>query len=224
MRRGNRVLLVEDDRSIARLLELELGHRGFDIHCVFDGAGALSAIESFAPNVIVLDILLPGMDGEQILARLRRSGNTTPVIMLTARDRTSDKVRNLEIGADDYLTKPFEIDELVARLRALLRRVEPDPTLRIGELTIDPGARTVHHAGISIDLTAREFDLLALLAANAPNVVTRATILDRVWGESPDIHPNIVDVYIGYLRRKLEPDGSPPVLHTIRGAGFSLRS
>src|SRR5215207_4876355 len=175
MRRGNRVLLVEDDRSIARLLELELGHRGFEIHCVFDGAGALPAIESFAPNVIVLDILLPGMDGEQILARLRRSGNSTPVIMLTARDRTSDKVRNLEIGADDYLTKPFEIDELVARLCALLRRVEPDPTVRIGELTIDPDARTVHHAGNSIDLTAREFDLLALLAANAPNVVTRAT-------------------------------------------------
>jgi DNA-binding response OmpR family regulator len=224
MRRGSRVLLVEDDRSIARLLELELGHRGFDIRCVFDGAEALSAIESFAPNVIVLDILLPGMDGEQILARLRRSGNSTPVIMLTARDRTSDKVRNLEVGADDYLTKPFDIDELVARLRAVMRRTTPDEKLRVGELVVDPDARSVHRAGAPIDLTAREFDLLALLAANSPNVVSRATILDRVWGESPGIHPNIVDVYIGYLRRKLEPDGSPPLLHTIRGTGFSLRS
>jgi len=224
MRRKNRILLVEDDRSIARLLELELGHRGFDVRCIFDGAEALPAIESFAPNAIVLDILLPGMDGEQILARLRRSGNRTPVIMLTARDRTSDKVRNLEVGADDYLTKPFEIDELVARLRALLRRVEGDDTLRVGDLTVDPDARTVQCAGRPIDLTAREFDLLALLAANAPNVVSRAAILDRVWGESPEIHPNIVDVYIGYLRRKLEPDGSLPLLHTVRGAGFSLRS
>ena len=224
MRHGSRVLLVEDDRSIARLLELELEHRGFDVRCVFDGAEALSEIEAFAPNVILLDILLPGMDGEQILARLRRSGNSTPVIMLTARDRTSDKVRNLEVGADDYLTKPFEIEELVARLRALLRRVEPDSILRIGDLTADPDARVTLRAGVPIDLTAREFDLLALLAANAPNVVSRATILDRVWRESPDVHPNIVDVYIGYLRRKLEPDGSPPLLHTIRGAGFSLRS
>jgi DNA-binding response OmpR family regulator len=224
MKRGQRVLLVEDDRSIARLLELELGHRGFEVRCVFDGAEALQAIDIFAPNAIVLDILLPGMDGEQILARLRRSGNRTPVIMLTARDRTSDKVRNLEVGADDYLTKPFETEELVARLRAVLRRVEGGDALRIGDLTVDPDARSVQRAGRFIELTAREFDLLALLAANSPNVVSRATILDRVWGESPEVHPNIVDVYIGYLRRKLEPEGSPPILHTIRGAGFSLRS
>lgn len=224
MRRARHILLVEDDRSIARLLQLELGHRGFEVTCVFDGMEALPAVERVAPDIIVLDILLPGMDGEQILARLRRTGNDTPVIMLTARDRTSDKVRNLEIGADDYLTKPFEIDELVARLRALMRRAGPTVTLRIADLLIDPAARTVARSGKPIELTAREFDLLALLATNAPHVVSRATILDRVWAESPEVHPNIVDVYIGYLRRKLETGGVNPLLHTVRGAGFSLRA
>jgi DNA-binding response OmpR family regulator len=224
MSRQRRILLIEDDRSIARLLELELRHRGFAVSCVFDGMEALPAVERFAPDAIVLDILLPGMDGEQILARLRWSGNQTPVLMLTARDRTSDKVRTLEIGADDYLTKPFEIDELVARLRALMRRAGPSDTLRVGDLVIDPDARTVERAGEPIELTAREFDLLALLAANSPHVVSRATILDRVWGETPGVHQNIVDVYIGYLRRKLEPAGSAPLLHTVRGVGFSVRS
>ncbi|MCO5221842.1 MAG: response regulator transcription factor [Thermomicrobiales bacterium] len=223
MKRGARILVVEDDRSIARLLELELGHRGFEVRCVFDGRDALSAIESFDPAAIVLDILLPGMDGEQILARLRRSGDTTPVIMLTARDRISDKVRNLETGADDYLTKPFQTDELVARLRAVMRRSEPDVRLRIGDLVVDPDARAVELAGNSVELTAREFELLALLASNTPNVVSRATILDRVWGETPDVHPNIVDVYVGYLRRKLETHNRSPQLQTVRGIGFSLR-
>lgn len=223
MKRGSRILLIEDDRSIARLLELELEHRGFEVRCVFDGMEALPAVDAFAPAVIVLDILLPGMDGEQILARLRRSGNTTPVIMLTARDRVSDKVRNLETGADDYLTKPFEIDELVARVRAVMRRTEPDERVRIGGLVIDPHARIVERDGAPVELTAREFDLLALLAANTPNVVSRDTILSRVWREAPDVHPNIVDVYVGYLRRKLDSAGMPPVVHTVRGVGFSMR-
>jgi len=223
MKRGRRILLVEDERSIARLLELELEHRGFEVRCVFDGMEALPAIDSYAPHAIVLDILLPGMDGEQILARLRRSGNTTPVVMLTARDRLSDKVRTLEVGADDYLTKPFETDELVARLRAVMRRTEPDERLRIGGLVIDPHARIVERDGAPVELTAREFDLLALLAANAPNVVSRETILDRVWREAPDVHPNIVDGYVGYLRRKLELTGMTPLVHTVRGIGFSMR-
>lgn len=222
MSRGRRILLVEDDRSIARLLELELGHRGFDVRCVYDGHDALPAVDAFAPDAIVLDILLPGMDGEQILARLRRAGNATPVIMLTARDRVSDKVRNLETGADDYLTKPFEIDELVARLGAVMRRVGADERVRAGALIIDPDARTADLDGAPLDLTAREFDLLALLAANAPNVVSRATILDRVWRETAEVHPNIVDVYIGYLRRKLQSAGAPEIV-TVRGIGFSLR-
>jgi DNA-binding response OmpR family regulator len=222
MSRGRRILLVEDDRSIARLLELELGHRGFDVRCVFDGLDALPAVDAFAPDAIVLDILLPGMDGEQILARLRRAGNATPVIMLTARDRVADKVRNLETGADDYLTKPFEIDELVARLGAVMRRTSAGERLRVGTLVVDPGARTAHLDGEPLDLTAREFDLLALLAANAPNVVSRATMLDRVWRATAAEHPNIVDVYIGYLRRKLQSTGAPEIA-TVRGIGFSLR-
>jgi DNA-binding response OmpR family regulator len=222
MSRGRRILLVEDDRSIARLLELELGHRGFEVRCSFDGLDALPAIDVFAPDAIVLDILLPGMDGEQILARLRRSGNATPVIMLTARDQVSDKVRNLETGADDYLTKPFEIDELVARLGAVMRRSAADERVRSGALVIDPNARTADLDGRPLELTATEFDLLALLAVNAPNVISRATILDRVWRETPDVHPNIVDVYIGYLRRKLQPAAAPSI-QTVRGIGFSLR-
>jgi DNA-binding response OmpR family regulator len=223
LRPGTRVLVVEDDPSISRLLQLELGHRGLDVRPVADGLAALGAIDDFQPHAIVLDILLPGMDGEHILQRLRRDGNRTPVIMLTARDRASDKVRNLDTGADDYLTKPFDIDELLARIRAVLRRVEPDDSIRVADLEIDLAARLVRRGGRTIELTAREFDLLAYLATNARHVLPRSSILDSVWREHPEVDPNVVDVYIGYLRRKLDGDGAPRLIHTVRGVGFSLR-
>lgn len=218
-----RILLVEDDRSISRLLQLELAHRGMEVHAVFDGPSAFPAIDQFRPQVIVLDILLPGMDGERVLQQIRREGVETPVIMLTARDLPHDKVRNLESGADDYLTKPFDTDELVARIRAVLRRVEPPDLLRVGDLEIDLTARQVRRGARTIDLTAREFDLLAYLARNARHVLSRSTILGHVWRETPGADPNVVDVYIGYLRKKIDQPGEPRLLQTVRGVGFTLR-
>jgi DNA-binding response OmpR family regulator len=220
---GTRILLIEDDRSISRLLQLELEHRRLTVETVFDGLSAEAAIDAFAPQVIVLDILLPGLDGERVLKRIRERGIDTPVVMLTARDRASDKVRNLDLGADDYLTKPFDIDELLARLRAVLRRVVPDDTLRVGDLEIGPDTREVRRGNRRIELTGREFDLLEYLARNARHVLPRAQLLAEVWRETPDADPNVVDVYIGYLRRKIDLPGEPRLIQTVRGAGFTLR-
>ncbi|MDQ3656831.1 MAG: response regulator transcription factor [Chloroflexota bacterium] len=222
IRPGTRVLVVEDDPSISRLLQLELEHRGIVVRIEGNGLEALAALEPFRPDAVVLDILLPGMDGEHVLSRIRREGRRVPVIMLTARDAARDKIRNLNTGADDYLTKPFDIEELVARLGAVLRRIEPADMLRVGDLEVDADAVTVHRAGVPIELTAREFDLLHLLARNAGRVLSRDVILDRVW-ESSDVDPNVVDVYIGYLRRKIDGAGRTPLIRTVRGLGFTLR-
>ena len=220
---GTRILIVEDDPSISRLLELELRHRGLDARPVTDGLAALDAVESFRPQAIVLDILLPGMDGERILQRLRKQGDRTPVIMLTAKDRPLDKIRNLDTGADDYLTKPFDIDELLARLRAVMRRIEPDDLVRVGDLEVNMTTREVRRDDRTIELTAREFALLEYLARNARHVLSRDAILNHVWREHPDVDPNVVDVYIGYLRKKLDTPGSPRLIQTVRGVGFTLR-
>jgi DNA-binding response OmpR family regulator len=218
-----RVLLVEDDRSISRLLELELTHRGMQVEVAPDGLSGHERASQDRHDIIVLDILLPGMDGERLLAKIRGNGTRTPVIMLTAMDADRDKVRNLETGADDYLTKPFNIDELVARIRAILRRVEPPSQLTIADLVIDLETHDVARGGDPIELTAKEFELLAYLARNARTVLTRAQILDHVWSERPDVEPNVIDVYIGYLRRKIDRPGSARLIRTIRGVGFSLR-
>jgi DNA-binding response OmpR family regulator len=223
LRPGTRILLVEDDRSISRLLQLELEHRGLAVKTVFDGAAALPAVEAFAPQAIVLDILLPGMDGERVLHHIRKRGIRTPVVMLTARDTSRDKIRNLDLGADDYLTKPFDIEELLARLRAVLRRATPDETLRVGDLSIDPASREVRRGERRIELTAREYELLELLARNARRVLPREMILDRIWRETPEVDPNVLDVYVGYLRRKIERPDLPRLIHTVRGVGFTLR-
>ncbi len=222
IRPGIRVLVVEDDPSISRLLQLELEHRGIVVRIEGNGLDALAALEPFRPDAVVLDILLPGMDGEHVLNRIRTEGRHLPVVMLTARDAASDKIRNLNHGADDYLTKPFNVDELVARIGAVLRRVEPATVLRIADLEIDTEAVTVHRAGESIALTAREFDLLHVLARNAGRVLSRDVILDRVW-DAVDVDPNVVDVYIGYLRKKLDGAGRPTSIRTVRGVGFTLR-
>jgi DNA-binding response OmpR family regulator len=220
---GTRILLVEDDRSISRLLQLELEHRGLVVRTVFDGPSALPAIEKFAPQAIVLDILLPGMDGERVLRQIRQRGIATPVLMLTARDRPRDKVRNLDTGADDYLTKPFDVEELLARLRAVLRRVAPEEVLRVGDLEVNTTTRQVSRGARRIDLTAREYDLLEFLARNARRVLPRDLILDRVWRETPGADPNVVDVYIGYLRKKVDLPAAPRLIQTVRGVGFTLR-
>ena len=220
---GTRVLLVEDDRSISRLLQLELEHRGLAVRAVFDGPAALPMIAAFSPQAIVLDILLPGMDGERVLREIRGRGIGTPVVMLTARDAARDKVRALDAGADDYLTKPFDVEELLARLRAVLRRVELEEVLRVGDLEVNTTTRGVRRGARTIELTAREYDLLEYLARNARRVLPRHAILDRVWRETPEADPNVVDVYIGYLRRKIDRPGEPRLIRTVRGVGFALR-
>jgi DNA-binding response OmpR family regulator len=222
IRKGTRILVVEDDASISRLLQLELEHRDIVVRVEDNGLGALSAIESFRPDAVILDILLPAMDGEHVLSRIRGEGRQVPVIMLTARDAPRDKVRNLNTGADDYITKPFEIEELLARLGAVLRRVQPPAVLRVDDLEIDPDAGTVRRSDGPIQLTAREFDLLAYLARNANHVLSREQILDAIW-RAADVDPNVVDVYIGYLRRKVDR-GRNPLIHTVRGMGFAMRS
>jgi DNA-binding response OmpR family regulator len=220
--RHRRALVVEDDASIARLLQMELEHRGMEVQLVSDGRQVLPALARWRPDVVILDILLPGMDGERILYRMRAEGWKTPVLMLTARDGISDKIRNLTTGADDYLTKPFNIDELVARMMAVLRRVEPEEVIRLADLEVDIPARRVRRSGREIRLTTREFELLVVLARNARHVLSRDTLLDRVWN-TLDIDPNVVDVYIGYLRKKIDADQPDPLIRTVRGVGFTLR-
>jgi DNA-binding response OmpR family regulator len=222
-RTKTRILVVEDDSSISRLLQLELDHRGFEVFCIADGTSALQSIEMLRPNVVILDILLPGLDGEHILALIRRGHPRLPVIMLTARDTARDKIRNLGAGADDYLTKPFNIDELEARIRALLRRVEGDTVVRIGDLDVNMTTQEVRRGDQRINLTSREYDLLEYLARNARRVLSRDMILDRVWQHTPDVDPNVLDVYIGYLRKKIERPGQPRLIQTVRGMGFALR-
>ncbi|MCC6936057.1 MAG: response regulator transcription factor [Thermomicrobiales bacterium] len=223
MKQRLRVLLVEDDRSIWRLLQLELEHRGMDVRVVTDGNAALPAVVEHDPQIIVLDILLPGINGEQVLRQLRASAIETPVIMLTARDSARDKVRALDGGADDYLTKPFDISELLARMRAVLRRYETDEVLRIDDLTINTATREIRRGDADIELTAREYDLLMYLAQNAGRVLTRDMILDHVWRDALDVDPNVVNVYIGYLRRKIDRQSERNLIRTVRGVGFSLR-
>jgi DNA-binding response OmpR family regulator len=224
MKSGTRILIVEDDSSIARLVQLELEHRGLRVRCAYDGPSGLEAVADFDPSAIVLDIMLPGMDGVGVLKRLRQKGNGVPVIMLTARDTAADKVHSLDLGADDYLTKPFDTEELMARLRALLRRVEGDEVLRVADLKIDTATREVRRGERKVEnLTAREYELLEFMARNPRRVLSRELLLSRVWDQEYGIETNVVDVYVGYLRKKLDTPGEVRLIQTIRGVGYSLR-
>ncbi len=208
MEPGTRVLVVEDDRDIARLVELALEQRGFEVWCAYDGLSGLEAAKELDPAVVILDIMLPRMDGVGVLKRLRSSGDKVPVIMMTARDTTPDKVHSLDHGADDYLTKPFDIEELLARLRALLRRAEGDEVLRVADLTINHATREVRRGEREIDLTAKEFELLEFMARNHRRVLSRDLLLSRVWDQEFGAITNVVDVYMGYLRKKWMSPGS----------------
>jgi DNA-binding response OmpR family regulator len=223
MRPGTRILLVEDDRSIAGFVEPELEHLGFQVRCAYDGIAALEEARKFGPALIVLDIMLPALDGVGVLKRLRQEGNEVPVIMLTARDTTLDKVHSLDRGADDYLTKPFDIEELLARVRALLRRSEGDEILRVADLEINTSTREVRREEREIELTAREYALLEFMARNPRRVLSRDLLLSRVWDEEFGLTPNLVDVYVGYLRRKVDTPGEEKLIRTVRGAGYALR-
>lgn len=224
MRPGTRVLIVEDDRPIARLVQLELEHRGMSVMCAPDGPSGLEAAETFRPSVVVLDIMLPGLDGVGVLKRLRGRGDRVPVIMLTARDTPADKIHSLDAGADDYLTKPFDTGELLARISALLRRAEGDEVLRVADLEVNTATREVRRGGRVVeDLTAREYELLEFMARNPRRVLGRDLLLSRVWGHELGVETKVVDVYVGYLRRKLEMPGEERLIRTVRGAGYALR-
>ena len=219
----SRVLVVDDDPPLRRMLERTLAAEGYEVSVAADGGAALAEAELAAPDVIVLDVAMPGLDGLAVARRLRDKGDPTPILMLTARDAIPDRVAGLEAGADDYLVKPFAVEELVARLRALTRRTSDagaGASVRsYGDLTLDVSGRRAVRPGRSIELTAREVDLLELLLREPGRVVTRERAIDEIWDAGAE--PNVVDRYVTRLRRKL---GSPPLIRTVRGTGFTLRA
>jgi DNA-binding response OmpR family regulator len=223
MRAGTRVLVVEDDRSIAGFVEPELERLGFRVRCAYDGPSGLRQAREFRPELVILDIMLPGLDGVGVLKEIRHSGSRVPIVMLTARDTTLDKVHSLDIGADDYITKPFDIEELMARIRALLRRAEGEEILRVADLEVNTATREVRRGEREIDLTTREYELLEFMARNPRRVLSREFLLSRVWGQEFGVTTNVVEVYIAYLRKKVDEPGERHLIHTIRGAGYALK-
>ena len=221
-----RLLLVEDDAKLARAVGRGLRHEGYAVDVVADGDAALLQSAVWDYDAIVLDVMLPGRDGFAVCRALRGRDCWAPILMLTARSRVDDRIHGLDAGADDYLAKPFDFGELLARLRALVRRVpEPRPArLEVGDLVVDPSTHAVARAGVAVTLTAREFAVLEYLARHAGEAITRATLLDHVWDENFDGSTNVVDVYVGYLRKKLEQPFGRPLIRTIRGVGYALEA
>ncbi|GGU72787.1 putative transcriptional regulatory protein PrrA [Streptomyces albospinus] len=220
-----RVLLVDDDAAIRRSLGRGLRLNGFTVDLAEGGRSALAKVAESAPDVVVLDVSMPDLDGIAVCRHLRTDGNDIPVLMLSARDEVADRVAGLQAGGDDYLVKPFALDELVLRLHALLRRRPTAATdvVRVGGLVVDATARTARLDGRPVELTRREFALLDVLARNAGLVLSRDQLLDRVWGYDFEVRTDAVDTFVSYLRRKLEADGRPRIVHTVRGVGFVLR-
>jgi two-component system, OmpR family, response regulator len=221
-----RLLLVEDDAKLARAVGRGLRHEGYAVDVVDDGDAALTRAAVWDYDAVVLDVMLPGRDGFEVCRTLRQRECWAPILMLTARGRVGDRIRGLDVGADDYLAKPFDFGELLARLRALVRRVPAQRPVRleIGDLIVDPSTHEVARAGVPVVLTAREFAVLEYLARRAGEAVTRASLLDHVWDENFAGSTNIVDVYVGYLRRKLEQPFGRPLIRTIRGVGYALEA
>ncbi|HEU0170575.1 MAG TPA: response regulator transcription factor [Acidimicrobiales bacterium] len=222
---GERLLLVDDELHLRSMLEAALRHSGFDVHAVESGREALEAIGPVEPDLVVLDVMLPDLDGFEVCRRWRQEGRRTPVVFLTARDATEDKVRGLTTGGDDYLVKPFSLEELVARIQAVLRRTgagRPDAVLRCADLVLDDDAHRVTRAGTEVSLSPTEFNLLRFLLANQGRVLSKAQILDHVWNYDFGGDGGVVETYVGYLRRKVD-DVDPRLIHTIRGVGYVLR-
>jgi two-component system, OmpR family, response regulator MprA len=221
---GGRVLVVEDDEEIADVLRRSLRQEGYEVRTSADGIEALDAATAFVPDLVVLDLGLPRLDGIEVCRRLREDGDV-PILMLTARAETEDRVEGLDSGADDYLVKPFERRELLARIRALLRRRPPRgaAALQVGDLLLNPDTREAHRGKREIELTNREFELLEYLMHNERLIVSRERLLEEVWGYDPMAATNTIDVFVSNLRRKLEAGGEPRMLHTKRGAGYVLK-
>lgn len=221
-----RVLVVDDEPNIAQLVAMALGYEGFLVETAADGRGALAAVRSFGPHLVVLDVLLPDLDGFEVGRRLRAAAEPVPVLFLTARDSVEDRVRGLTLGGDDYLTKPFAVEELVARVRALVRRAgsvaHPDTRLQFADLELNEDTREVRRAGRLVRLSPTEFSLLRYLMLNARLIRSKAQILDHVWQYDFGGDGRIVETYIGYLRRKIDA-GAAPLIHTVRGVGYTLR-
>jgi two-component system response regulator MprA len=222
-----RLLVVDDDRALREVLRRALELAGYEVKLTESGSGALAEVSGSVPDAVVLDIGLPDIDGLEVCRLLRREGNRVPVLMLTARDAVSDRIDGLDAGADDYLVKPFDIDELKARIRALLRRAGADGDgqggLAFGELRLDPARHGVVVGEHFVELTRTEYQLLELLMLNPRRVLPHSLIYDRVWGYDFGPTSNALRVYIGYLRRKLERAGARPLIHTVRGVGYALR-
>ncbi|HEY3469766.1 MAG TPA: response regulator transcription factor [Amycolatopsis sp.] len=225
-----RILVVDDDRAVRESLRRSLEFNGYQVELASDGAQALEAIIADRPDAMVLDVMMPRLDGLEVARRLRSTGDDLPILVLTARDTVSDRVSGLDAGADDYLPKPFALEELLARLRALLRRASPEAqngqaseVLSFADLTLDPGTREVRRGGREISLTRTEFALLELFLSYPKHVLTRGRILEEVWGYDFPTSGNALEVYVGYLRRKTEAEGEPRLIHTVRGVGYVLR-
>ena len=219
------ILVAEDDRAVRDAVERALSFEGYSVITARDGSEALQRLLNDKPDLVVLDVMMPIVDGLETCRRLRAAGSAVPVLMLTARTEVADRVAGLDAGADDYLAKPFALEELLARMRALLRRSSglSGDMHRVGDLVVDPEARTVRRTGIDISLTKTEFDLLELLVENAGVVLSREKIYEHIWGYDFETTSNSLDVYIGYLRRKTEDGGRSRIVHTVRGVGYVAR-
>jgi two-component system, OmpR family, response regulator MprA len=222
-----RILVVDDDRAVRESLRRSLSFNGYSVALAQDGLEALDLISSDRPDAVVLDVMMPRLDGLEVCRQLRSTGDDLPILVLTARDSVSERVAGLDAGADDYLPKPFALEELLARMRALLRRTTPDdgdsPAMTFADLSLDPVTREVTRGQRQISLTRTEFALLEMLIANPRRVLTRSRILEEVWGFDFPTSGNALEVYVGYLRRKTEAKGEPRLIHTVRGVGYVLR-
>jgi len=223
-----RAVVVDDEDSLTDLLSMALRYEGWDVRIASDGSAALSTIREFRPDVVVLDIMLPDIDGIQVISRLRADGMQTPILFLTAKDSLDDRIAGLTVGGDDYVTKPFSLEELVARLRGLIRRSNlavsetEDSFLQVGDLTLDEDSYEVHRGGVLVELTATEFELLRFLMRNPRRVLGKNQILDRVWSYDFGGKSSVVEIYISYLRKKIDSLGAP-MIHTVRGVGYVLK-
>jgi two-component system response regulator MprA len=220
------ILVVDDDRAVREALERALSLEGFDVELAADGAEALAAVARRQPDAIVLDVLMPGVDGLEVCRMLRKAQSRVPILMLTVRDDLGDRVEGLDAGADDYLGKPFELEELLARVRALLRRAAPGSSgeiLRFADLALDLGSLEAQRGKRKFRLSVTEANVLEFFIRNPRQVLSRALVFERVWGSHLGTESNTLDVYVGYLRRKTEAGGEPRLIHTVRGAGYVLR-